>query len=265
MGNKKIEYRLREVFREASGMAHAIRWQYILFLGILLFIIYIGTQISYSVLGRPTNARQAYLFSWVLMPILIQLLAALYISAVSYTTVFKKFMMGKEQAHNFFDYFTKLFCVSIIVFYITHCLDVVIFYPAIAKPLLGDHHTAFNSLMLLGFALDLLLNTFFIFSFLHVLFGEHGVRGSLLASCRQVRPHWHKMFVLMLGLLFGIAIPYGLVRLGLKYLAVPDLQVSQLIHGLGFSILGASLLVWLSPILVSAFLISYKKLAMNVG
>jgi len=265
MANKKIEYRLREVFREASSMAHAIRWQYILFLGILFFIIYIGTQVGYSLLGKPSTPEQSYLFTWVLMPILTQLLITLYISAVSYTAAFKKFMMGKAQALNFFDYFTKLFCVSIIVFYVSHCLDVVIFYPDIAKPLLGHHHSAFNSLIFLGFLIYLLLSTFFIFSFLHVLFGEHNVRGSLVASCRQVKPHWYKVFVLMLGLLFGIAIPYGFVRLGFKYLAVPDLQASQLIHGLGFSIIGAGLLVWLSPILVSAFFISYKKLGVNAG
>ncbi|WP_423063489.1 hypothetical protein [Candidiatus Paracoxiella cheracis] len=265
MANKKIEYRLRDVFREASSMAHAIRWQYLLFLGILFLLIYFVSQLTASVLGKPSTPRQAYLLSWVLMPVVIQLLAALYISAVSYTAAFKKFMMGKAHSQNYFDYFTKLFAVSVIVFYITHCLDVIIFYPGIAKQLLGYRNHVYEVLILLSFVLYLLLNTFLMFSFLHVLFGEHGVRSSLTASYRQIKPHYYKIFVLMLAFLFGISVPYALVRLGFKYLNMSNLQTSEIVHGIGFCAIGIGLLVWLSPILVSAFLISYKKLGMNAS
>lgn len=265
MTNKKIDYRLRDVFREANGMAHAIRWQYILFLGILFVLIYITTQIIFSLLGKPSTPKQSYLFFWVIVPIIIQFIAALYIAGISYTAAFKKFMMGKVQSHSFFDYFTKVFAVSIVVFYISHCLYLVVAYPGISKGVLGGHPVALGGLMLLSFVIYLLASTFFIFSFLHVLFGEHGVRGSLTASCRHVKPHWPKVFVLMLALLFGIGIPYELVSLGFKYLSVSNVQTSQLIHGLGFGVGGVGLLVWLSPILVSAFLISYRKLAMNAN
>lgn len=265
MMNKKIEYRLRDVFREANSMAHAIRWQYILFLGTLFLLIYIATQVIFSLLGKPSTPKQTYLFVWVIVPIIIQFIAALYISGISYTAAFKKFMMGKVQSHSFFDYFTKVFAVSILVFYISHCLYLVVAYPGISRGMLGGHPVALGGLMLLSFVIYLLASTFFIFSFLHVLFGEHGVRSSLTASYRHVRPHWPKVFVLMLALLLGVTIPYALVRLAFKYLSVSNIQTLQVIHGLGFGVIGVGLLIWLSPILVSAFLISYRKLAMNAN
>ena len=263
MASKKIDYRLKEVFREARSMAHAIRWQYIFFLGILFTLFYVATQIVSAIVGTPSTPRQAYFLGWIILPIVIQFLAALYISAVSYTMAFKKFMMGKAHVHNFFDYFTKIFAISILVFYISHCLYVIFAYPSISTPLQAHHPFVFLCLFLLSFVAYLLVSTFLIFSFFHVLFGEHSVVDSLKASCRQVKPHWHKVFMLTLAFMFGISIPYALVHTGFTFLNVSDAGTVKILDGILLGAIGAGLLVWLSPILLAAFLISYKKLALN--